>query len=487
LAPGKKISHHAGPDDPLLPEWDTQQNLSDILESISDAFFAVDQEWCFTYVNRRAEEFWSRCREELLGKNLWEEFPQAAGSEQYREIRRAMEERTTTSFEAVSPIVGVWVAGRAYPSANGGVAVYFDDVTERKRTEEALRESETRYRTLTANIPGAVFRAVVREKRPEMQFISDRIEEITGHPASDFVADRVRWYGSVVHPDDLPNNEREAWHALERKEAYNIEYRVLHADGGVRWANERGSGIFSEEGELLWVDGAIFDVTDRKRAEEERERLLANEVKARAQAEERRRLSRELHDRVAHDMALVHQSLELHGVLEESDPERAAAKMELARRTVREALDSIRNLSMELRQPEVRRSLESALADLLRDLVPPSVRAGLSVKGDEALVSPETRNQLFLILREAVRNAVMHSGCARITVKLDLAPERVVGYVEDDGRGFDEAATRRGGGVTSMRERAALGGAALEISPSPDGGTRVAVTVVPEEGDGGGR
>ena len=67
-------------------------------------------------------------------------------------------------------------------------------------------------------------------------------------------------------------------------------------------------------------------------------------------------------------------------------------------------------------EPEVRRGLEAALADLLRDLVPPDVRVDLSVSGDETLIPPETRNQLFLILREAIRNAVTHSGCSRITV-----------------------------------------------------------------------
>jgi signal transduction histidine kinase len=102
-----------------------------------------------------------------------------------------------------------------------------------------------------------------------------------------------------------------------------------------------------------------------------------------------------LHDRVAHDMALVYQSLELYGVFKESDPERAASTIELARRTTREALDSTRNLSMELMEPEVRRGLEAALTDLLRDLVPPNVRVNLSVSGDEALIPPETRNQLL--------------------------------------------------------------------------------------------
>jgi PAS domain S-box-containing protein len=122
----------------LAEERAARERTTDILESISDAFYAVDRGWRFTYVNHKAEEMWGRTREELLGENLWEVFPQEVDSESYRQIRRAMEEGVTTEFEAYSPGLEAWVAGRAYPSREG-LSVYFRDVTERKRAEESLR------------------------------------------------------------------------------------------------------------------------------------------------------------------------------------------------------------------------------------------------------------------------------------------------------------------------------------------------------------
>ncbi len=119
----------------LALEQAARERATDILESISDAFFAVDREWRFTYVNREAEKLWGRSREELLGKILWEEFPQAKDSESYRQTRRAMEDGVTTEFETFSPVLGVWIAGRAYPSREG-LSVYFWDVTERRLAEE---------------------------------------------------------------------------------------------------------------------------------------------------------------------------------------------------------------------------------------------------------------------------------------------------------------------------------------------------------------
>jgi PAS domain S-box-containing protein len=122
----------------LAKEQAALERTTDILESISDAFYAVDEGWCLTYVNNRAEELWGRPREELLGKNVWEEFPEEVDSESYRQITRAMEDGITTEFEALSPVSGTWVAGRAYPSREG-LSVYFHDVTDIKRAEEALR------------------------------------------------------------------------------------------------------------------------------------------------------------------------------------------------------------------------------------------------------------------------------------------------------------------------------------------------------------
>src|SRR5215217_1122412 len=121
----------------LVREQAARERATDILESISDAFYAVDREWRFTYVNGEAEEFWGRSREGLLGKNLWEEFPDAVNRESYRRIRRTMEEGVTTEFET-GLTGGAWVVGRAYPSREG-LSVYFRDETEQRRTEESQR------------------------------------------------------------------------------------------------------------------------------------------------------------------------------------------------------------------------------------------------------------------------------------------------------------------------------------------------------------
>ena len=139
---------------------------------------------------------------------------------------------------------------------------------ERVRVLEELRASEERFRTLLSNIPGAIYRCGF-DSNWEMEFISDNVEAISGYPASDFIQSRVRTFASIIHPEDQPMVEGTIGEAVDRGEPYIIEYRIIGADGGVRWVYEKGQGVFGPDGSVLWLDGAIFDVTERKLLQEQ--------------------------------------------------------------------------------------------------------------------------------------------------------------------------------------------------------------------------
>ena len=147
--------------------------------------------------------------------------------------------------------------------------------------------------------------------------------------------------------------------------------------------------------------------------------------------------------------------------------------MALAQEAVKEAMALTRDLSLRLRGAEVRGGLTANLSDLLEATVPPGVERSLSVEGDEALVPPHVHEQLFVILREGVRNAVSHSGAGRVDVGVRVSAGEVAGSVEDDGRGFAEEDVSAGGGMRSMRERVDLLEGTLELSSEPGAGTSV--------------
>lgn len=114
---------------------ESAKTMANILENTTDGFFAVNEEWKFTYTNAEAEILLGRKRDQVLGKVLWEEFPQLKDSAFEENYRRVLIEQESIDFQASDAAGKVWFEMRAYPS-NGGVSVFFRDVTERKRNEE---------------------------------------------------------------------------------------------------------------------------------------------------------------------------------------------------------------------------------------------------------------------------------------------------------------------------------------------------------------
>src|SRR5918997_3445552 len=128
---------------------ESKRRTENILESITDEFFAVDRQWRFTYINERALNRLRRTRgegltrEELLGKNCWEAFPELVDTAFYHKYHEALREQKTVQFETGSPLSKTWYEVHAYPSEEG-LSVYARDITERKHMERELRESKRR-------------------------------------------------------------------------------------------------------------------------------------------------------------------------------------------------------------------------------------------------------------------------------------------------------------------------------------------------------
>jgi PAS domain S-box-containing protein len=144
------------------------------------------------------------------------------------------------------------------------------DVTERKRFEAELAAksaelstSESRFRTLVANIPGVVYRCLIDADWTDI-YVSDYAETLAGYPASDFIDKRVRSYASITHPDDSEMIGRAVARAVEQHRPFELDYRILHRNGEVRWVREYGQAVFDADGRPLYLDGIIFDITDRK-------------------------------------------------------------------------------------------------------------------------------------------------------------------------------------------------------------------------------
>ena len=198
---------------------------------------------------------------------------------------------------------------------------------------------------------------------------------------------------------------------------------------------------------------------------------------AKSHGAERRRVARELHDKVAHSLGVALNSLELHDAYLERDPSRAMRELRVAAHAVRGALQAVQDLSADLRGHATRDGIDRALRDYLRMVATPAVDWTVTVHGDKRTPSPALMDELYLILREAARNALVHAEARHLVITVDVRADDVAGTVTDDGRGFDPAAHPGTGGLTAMRERAEAHGGSLVVSSKAGAGTVVQVHV----------
>jgi PAS domain S-box-containing protein len=252
----------------LVPPWShpsqpVSENAISILESISDGFFALNENWEFSYVNRQAERQLGQARRALLGRSIWSVYPGLAGSTFEQLYRRVVQERTASAITAYYADHKRWYEAHAYP-AERGISVYFRDVTGRVEAEEALRESEQRFRMLADSIPQIVWIVEASGKAVyfNRQWTTYTGVELSGTTTPQEVSD------AHLHPDDAQAT-MEAWRkAAATGEIFHVEHRIRSATGEYRWFLVRGEPHRdSKTGEIVRWFGTSTDVHDRKLAE----------------------------------------------------------------------------------------------------------------------------------------------------------------------------------------------------------------------------
>jgi PAS domain S-box-containing protein len=350
---------------------------------------------------------------------------------------------------------------------------------ERARAERALRESEGRLKeAISIETVGVNFFDLFGRITDS----NEAFARMTGF-SRDELRDLVSWE-DLTPPEFETVTARAVEELAARGETAPFEKQMFCKDGS-RWWGLCAPRRLSGSGRESQCVEFVIDITERKRLEAERARSRTREAAMRAETAERERISRELHDRVAHSMGIAYQNLQLHRVLAESDPERAGEKLALAEETTRRALNQTRNLAIELRRSvveETENGIATALSTLIETTVPDDVDAKFSYSGDESLVPRDVGVQVYLIMREAVRNALKHSEGDEIEARLQIQPGEVVGTVTDDGEGFDPEpasgeAYRAGIGLRSMREPAEMVGGELILTSRPGDGTAIEIRV----------
>jgi PAS domain S-box-containing protein len=349
-----------------------------------------------------------------------------------------------------------------------------------RRTAQ-LRASEARLRALMANVPGAIYRCAP-DSDWTMELISDEIQRISGYPPEDFIDSTIRTFASIIHPDDRERVEDMVFEACEAGRPFVLEYRIVRADGAQRWVLERGQLVHGTNGRR-WLDGAIFDISVRREAEEGRRRREAEQARvaelraSRARIIEaadaaRRQIERDLHDGAQqHFLAVALQLRLVQSLLEKHTPAAAPHVAEVLDELLR-AIAELRELARGIHPASLsERGLVRAVEALIRRL--PMV-IELGDVPEQRLPRP-VETAFYYVIAEALTNAYKHAEANSISVDIARAGGRAWVEITDDGHGG--ARTNAGSGLDGLSDRLeALDGRLVIVSP-PGGGTTVRAEV----------
>jgi PAS domain S-box-containing protein len=242
-----------------------------ILDSMTDRFFVFDKEWRFARFNKHAREQLKALGKDpvnLIGAVLWEEFPKPPTEDIFR---RAMSERKAITHEHYYPPLGEWVENRVYPTADGGLAIVQRYITERKRAEAALRESEERYRLLVEGVKEyAIFRL---DTEGHVTTWNEGAEGINGYRREEIIGEHFsRFYPAEEVERGKP--ELQLKMATEKGHVEDEGWRI-RKDGTRFFAEVCITALRDEVGHLRGFSKVTHDITERKRAEEELRRSEA--------------------------------------------------------------------------------------------------------------------------------------------------------------------------------------------------------------------
>lgn len=193
-----------------------------------------------------------------------------------------------------------------------------------------------------------------------------------------------------------------------------------------------------------------------------------------------RRLAREIHDQIGNSLSLAMRQLELFEGELTRERHTVPEHVRAAQAAILETLASTRELVTELRRPAVGGSLEAALTRFVESMGEPGLSVQVWVRGLDEWMPGPLAEELYIMVRECLRNAFAHAGAGNIVVNIDIAPHEIQTEIIDDGRGFDVATVSRQGstnGLTGLRERAELLGGTLHIHSSPGRGTDVTIWI----------
>jgi len=358
--------------------------------------------------------------------------------------------------------------GKGEPARMLGMAT---DVTDTKLLEQKVRESEQRFRLLANTAPVLIWTTGTDKlcdyvNKPWLDFTGRTLEQELGNG-----------WAEGIHAEDAAKCLKKYTETFEKREQFEMEYRLRRSDGEYRWIFDRGVPRFNPDGSFVGYIGCCIDITERKRAEEALSMMGRKLIEA--HEEERTWIGRELHDDVNQRLALL--AVKLDQWSKEKLQPSFSERLSNAQTQVVEISRDVQALSHRLHSSKLDYlGLAAATRSFCKEVSDNTkVEVQFSHSAVPSTLPREVSLCLFRVLQEALQNAIKYSEVKVFRVNLRGDIDGLELTVSDDGKGFDEheGFSRQGLGLISMRERLQMVHGRLEVKTQPGAGTTISARV----------
>lgn len=420
----------------------SSQETKNILESITDSFFALSNDWTFSYVNSQAEEMLNASREELVGENIWDAFPEAVGSIFQEEYERAVEEQQTVQFIEYYPPLECWFDVHVYPF-HDGLSVYFRDVTERIEAKRELRREQNLVDAIVGTSVSAI--VTVDVETETLTFTNPRAESILSI-GEDAIGKHQSVVGSLAAIDGSPL-EDDAWpfhHIVETgTQVRNLRLCLRRPDREEHLISINGAPLTGEDGTVQQVVFSIVDITEQVQREKQLE-------EAKEEAERASRLKSSFLANMSHDVRTpLSAIMSLTELLAMEAPDELQKRISLIERSslrLLDTIDSVLDLS-KIESGSVKPDLKTV--DVAEEVLgtveifrPQAGKKDVTLEADvpdspvEAVIDP---SYLHRISDNLIGNAVKFTPeGGSVQVRMDHTDDTVTLEVSDTGVGIKE-------------------------------------------------
>lgn len=457
-----------------------QRRLAAIVYTSEDAILSVSPDGLIESWNPSAQRMYGYSEAEAVGHSIMLIVPAELRGEEAEILRqlkdgKAIEHRETVRLTKQGRRLDVSLTLSPIRDSAGkvvGISKIARDITEQKRAEQSLRESEERFRRVANTAPVLIWmsgpdKLCTYFNGPWLSFTGRSFQQEFGNG-----------WAEGVHPDDLEGCWKTYEGAFDKREPFQMEYRLRRHDGEYRWIFDHGVPRFNSDGSFAGYIGSCIDNTERRLAQELLSRMSRKLIEA--HEEERTWIARELHDDINQKIALL--AVHLDQIKQELSPRPAIGQeFEDVCARVAEIGSAVQALSHRLHSSKLEYlGISTAAASFCRELAQKHrVQVDFRSGAIPTEIPKETALCLFRVLQEALQNAMKHSGTQHFEVSLIGRPNIIELTVRDWGIGFspEQATQKYGLGLTSMRERLRLVDGELFIDSPDGGGTSIRATV----------